>query len=178
MIRLSLPKLRFYFSFYEFFCSNVNTINKSMISHYISVIFFCVSITCRSSRPYVFCKKDVHRIFSVIWLGKIRLKSSVIVLRLIWEFRWYKEKANRRTEILFLLLTLLTIYPYMFQSDSFWLEQSKTHYDCFKKVSVQFLSTVTNWKGGTLDKSLFILELGKIAVQFHPPTTEFFSYLV
>ena len=64
MIRLSLPKLRFYFSFYEFFCSNVNTINKSMISHYISVIFFCVSITCRSSRPYVFCKKDVHRNFT------------------------------------------------------------------------------------------------------------------
>ena len=47
-----------------------------------------------------------------------------------------------------------------------------------KKVSVQFLPTDTNWKGGTLDKSLFILELGKIAVQFHPPTTEFFSYLV
>ena len=29
---------RFYFSFYQFFCSNVNTINKSL--HYIHVIFF------------------------------------------------------------------------------------------------------------------------------------------
>ena len=58
------------------------------------------------------------------------------------------------------------------QSDSVDLEQFTTHYDCFKKVSVQFLPTDTNWKGGTLDKSLFILVLGKITVQFHPPTTE------
>ena len=115
-------------------------------------------------------------IFSVIWLGTIRLKYTVIVLRLIWEFRWYKQKANRITEILFLLLTLLTIYPYMLQSNSFKLEQFITHYDCFKKISVQFLSTVTNWKGRRLDKSLFILELGKITV--HPPTTAFSSYLV
>ena len=117
-------------------------------------------------------------ILSVIWLGTIRLKYTVTVLRLIWEFRWYKQKANRRTKILFLLLTLLTIYPYMFQSDSFELEQFTTHYECFKKVSVQFLSTVTNWKGGTLDKSFFILELGKITVQVHPPTTAFPYYLV
>ena len=115
-------------------------------------------------------------IFSVLWLGTIRLKYTVIVLRLIWEFRWYKQKANRITEILFLLLTLLTIYPYMLQSNSFKLEQFITHYDCFKKISVQFLSTVTNWKGRRLDKSLFILELGKITV--HPPTTAFSSYLV
>ena len=115
-------------------------------------------------------------IFSVLWLGTIRLKYTVIVLRLIWEFRWYKQKANRITEILFLLLTLLTIYPYMLQSNSFKLEQFTTHYDCFKKISVQFLSTVTNWKGRRLDKSLFILELGKITV--HPPTTAFSSYLV
>ena len=52
-----------------------------------------------------------------------------------------------------------------------------THYDCFEKVSVQFLSTDTNWKGGTLDKSLSILALAQITVQFHPPVTEFFSYL-
>ena len=66
-------------------------------------------------------------IFSVLWLGTIRLKYTVIVLRLIWEFRWYKQKANRITEILFLLLTLLTIYPYMLQSNSFKLEQFTTH---------------------------------------------------
>ena len=106
----------------------------------------------------------------------VRNDTAVIVLRLIWEFRWYKQKVNRRTEILFLLLTLLAIYPYMFQSDSFELEQFTTH-DCFKKVSVQFFSTVTNWKGGTLDKSLFILELGKITVQVHPPTYNCISFL-
>ena len=59
-----------------------------------------------------------------------------------------------------------------------YLEQVTTHYDCFKKVSVQFLPTDTNWKSGTLDKSLFILELGQITVQFHPPTTAFSFYLV
>ena len=59
-----------------------------------------------------------------------------------------------------------------------YLEQVTTHYDCFKMVSVQFLPTDTNWKSGTLDKSLFILELGQITVQFHPPTTAFSFYLV
>ena len=41
----------------------VNPINKSMISHYINV-FFYVNITCRSSRPYVFCKKNYYRNFT------------------------------------------------------------------------------------------------------------------
>ena len=47
-----------------------------------------------------------------------------------------------------------------------------------KKVFVQFLPIDTNWKGGTLDKDLFILDLGQITVQFHPPTADFSSYLV
>ena len=64
------------------------------------------------------------------------------------------------------------------QSDSVDLEQFKTHYDCFKKVSVQLLPTDTNWKGRKLDKSLFILELWKITVRLHAPTTAFSSYLV
>ena len=59
-----------------------------------------------------------------------------------------------------------------------YLEQVTTDYDCFKKVSVQFLPTDANWKGGTLDKRLFILVLGQITVQFHPPTATFSSYLV
>ena len=58
------------------------------------------------------------------------------------------QKANRKTEILFLLSILLT--HIWLQSDSVDLEQATTHYDCFKKVSVQFLTTDTNWKGGTL----------------------------
>ena len=33
--------------------------------------------------------------------------------RLIWELRRCKKKDNRKTEILFLLFTLLTLYPYM-----------------------------------------------------------------
>ena len=45
-------------------------------------------------------------------------------------------------------------------------------------VFVQLLRTDANWKGGTLDESLFILEMGQITVQFHPPTTAFSSYLV
>ena len=53
-----------------------------------------------------------------------------------------------------------------------------THYSCFENVLIQFLSTDTNWKGGTLDKSLFILDLRQIAVQSHPPTAAFSSYLV
>ena len=43
MIRLSLPMLRFYFSFYWFFCSNVNTISKSIILHY-SCDFFLTTL--------------------------------------------------------------------------------------------------------------------------------------
>ena len=46
------------------------------------------------------------------------------------------------------------------------------------KVSAQFSATDTNWKGGTLDKSLFILQLGQIAVQCHPPTAALSPYLV
>ena len=53
-----------------------------------------------------------------------------------------------------------------------------THYNYFEKVFIQFLSTDTNWKGGTLDKSLFILDLEQITVQFHPPTAAFSFYLV
>ena len=52
-----------------------------------------------------------------------------------------------------------------------------THYDCFEKVSVQFLSTDTKGKGGPLDKSLFILDLGHIEVQVHSSTAAC-SYLV
>ena len=52
-----------------------------------------------------------------------------------------------------------------------------TQHDCFEKVFVQFLPADPNWKGGALDKSLFILDLGQIAVQYHPPTAAF-SYLV
>ena len=54
------------------------------------------------------------------------------------------------------------------------LEQVTTHCDGFEKVSVQFLPTDTNWKGGTLDNSLFILDLGQITAQFYPPTPAFF----
>ena len=50
--------------------------------------------------------------------------------------------------------------------------------DCLDKVSVQFLSTDANRKGGTLDKSLFILDLGQTSVQFHTPMAAFYSYLV
>ena len=57
------------------------------------------------------------------------------------------------------------------------LEQVTNHYDCLEKVSVQFLPTGINWKGGTLDMSLFILDLGQIIVQFHIPTAAI-SYLV
>ena len=64
------------------------------------------------------------------------------------------------------------------QSDSVDLEQVTAHYDCFKTVSIQFLPTDTNWKGGKLDKSLFVLELGHITVQFHLPTATFCFYLV
>ena len=64
------------------------------------------------------------------------------------------------------------------QSDSVDLEQVTTHYDCFKKVSVHFLPIDTKWKDGTLDKNLFILELGQITVHSHPPTTAFSSYLL
>ena len=45
-----------------------------------------------------------------------------------------------------------------------------TFYDCFEKVSVQFLLIDTKRKGGTLDKSLFILDSDQ--------TAEIFSYLV
>ena len=64
------------------------------------------------------------------------------------------------------------------QSNSADLEQVTTHYDCFKKVSVQFLLTDTHWKGGTLDKSLLISELGQVTVKLHSPTAAFSFYLV
>ena len=47
-----------------------------------------------------------------------------------------------------------------------------------KKASVQFLPADMNCKGGTLDNSLFILDLGQITVQFHPPMAAFAFYLV
>ena len=39
--------------------------------------------------------------------------------------------------------------------------------DCLDKVSVQFLSTDANRKGGTLDKSLFMLDLVQTTVVSH-----------
>ena len=56
--------------------------------------------------------------------------------------------------------------------------QYMTPCDCLDKVSVQFLPTDANRKGGTLDKSLFMLDLGQTTVQFHTPTAAFYSYLV
>ena len=41
-----------------------------------------------------------------------------------------------------------------------------TYYDCFEKVPVQLLLPDTSFKGGTLDKSLFILGLGQIQYSF------------
>ena len=63
-------------------------------------------------------------IISVIWLRMIRLKYTVIVLILTWEFRWCKMKANRETNILFLLFTLLTLYPDMSPEWFRWLRAS------------------------------------------------------
>ena len=56
--------------------------------------------------------------------------------------------------------------------------QVRTHCDCLERISIQFLPTDTNWKGGKLDKNLFILDLGQITIQFHPLTAAFYSYLV
>ena len=47
-----------------------------------------------------------------------------------------------------------------------------------KRFPFSFCQLIQIWKGGTLDKSLFILELLQIPVQFHPPTAAFSSYLV
>ena len=63
-------------------------------------------------------------IFPVIWLGMIRLKYTVMVLILMWEFRWCKKKANRKTEILFSLFALLKWYPYMPSERFRWLRAS------------------------------------------------------
>ena len=52
-------------------------------------------------------------IFSVIWLGMIRLKYKSFDTDMGIQMMKIKNKANRKTEILLLLLTLLTLYPYM-----------------------------------------------------------------
>ena len=70
---------------------------------------------------------------------------------------------------MFLLFKLLTLYPY-----ASYLAQVTIHYVCFEKISFQFLPTDTNWKGGALAESLFILDLGQITVQFHPTMAAFF----
>ena len=47
IIRLILPVLKFYFSIYQLFCLNVNTINKSMVLHNIHVnVFASVTHLC------------------------------------------------------------------------------------------------------------------------------------
>ena len=54
-------------------------------------------------------------------------------------------------------------WPYIhvsLHSHSVTLEQVTTHFDSFEEVSVQLLSIDTNWKGGTLNKNFFILNLG------------------
>ena len=72
----------------------------------------------------------------------------------------------------------IPIYAICLWSDLVNLEQVRNHCDCLEKVSVQFLPTDTNWKGETLNKNLFILDLGQISVQFQPTTAEFYFYLV
>ena len=52
-------------------------------------------------------------IFLVIWLGVIQLKYKSFDTDMGSQTMQSKKKANRKTEILFLLFTLLTLYPYM-----------------------------------------------------------------
>ena len=73
---------------------------------------------------YISISMYINICINVVSLGMIRLKNIVIVLILIWEFKWCKKKANRKTEILFLLLTLLTLYIYMTSERFRWLRAS------------------------------------------------------
>ena len=101
-----------------------------------------------------------------------------------WFLYWYgnsddvKRKPTEKQKCCFCCSHYWPHTYICLQSDSVYLEQVTTLYDCFQKVTVQFFPTDTKWKGGTLDKSFFILELGQITVQFDPPTAAFSSYLV
>ena len=75
---------RFYFSFSEFFCSFVPTINKSMILHYINVIFFCLNSTCTSSHPSVFCKKAFPRNFAKFTEKHLYLRPVTLLKKRLW----------------------------------------------------------------------------------------------
>ena len=48
-----------------------------------------------------------------IWLGMIRLKYNSFDTDMGIEMMQNKNKGKRKTEFLFLLFTLLTLYPYM-----------------------------------------------------------------
>ena len=48
-----------------------------------------------------------------IWLGMIRLKYNSFDTDIGIQMMQNKERAKRKAEILFLLFTLLSLYPYM-----------------------------------------------------------------
>ena len=103
--------------------TNDTLVNETNFLSFLSLFVYSFSAIAWRSVQTVLYKYQYSciLIFSVIWLGTIRLKYTVIVLTLIWEFRWCKQKANRKTEILFLLFTLPTIYPYIRSERFHWL---------------------------------------------------------
>ena len=78
------------------------------------------------------------------------------------------------TEITFLAFTLLTLYSHIPSQCFHWLEQSRNNYGCFEKISVQFLLTGTNRKGGIFNESLLNFDLGSLQNSF-PHQSMFFK---
>ena len=105
----------------------------------------------------------------------IRLKCNSFDTDIGIQMMQSKKEAKQNRNFVFIFLSS---YHTFFHSHCVHLEQITTHYDCFEKVSALLLSTNTNQKGGTLDKSLFFLGLGHIPVQPNPPTATCSSDLV
>ena len=136
--------------------------NKRKFSNWIEFLQFSLSLSIDSgpslgeiSKQFLY-KHQYQPIlmFLVILLGMIRW--NVVFLILIQKFRWSNVRQRKRKKKQKLRFWYSHFWPYVntcLHSYSDEFEQVMTHYDCFEEVSVQFLSTDTKQKVGTLDKS-------------------------
>ena len=79
-----------------------------------------------------------------------------------------KQRKNRNYGFGVVIVELLTFHPYTLSGPfRVELEQVRNYYDCFQKMLPQFFPAGSNWKDGTLNKSLFTLDFWQIGMQFH-----------
>ena len=116
---------QFLFSPFPLLATKINLLKKPLSSFKpCKQLFFCLQrwfgeVTLPELHKYQY---QCTLIFSVIWLGMIRLKCDSFDTDM--GIRWCTKKANRKTEIRFMLFTLLTLHPYMPSEWFLWLRAS------------------------------------------------------